>query len=134
MKISNGMWTIAAAALLAGLTACGSQGGEPANPGTSASSASGVQESPGAATPAGDARVTIKDFTYDVPDSVEPGETVTVVNEDSAPHTLTAKDKGGFDVQVAGGATQTFTAPKEPGEYGIICTFHPQMSGTLVVK
>lgn len=134
MKISNGMWTLAAAALLAGLTACGSPGGEPANPGTSASSASGVQESPGAATPAGDARVTIKDFTYDVPDSVEPGETVAVVNEDSAPHTLTAKDKGGFDVQVAGGATQTFTAPKEPGEYGIICTFHPQMSGTLVVK
>ncbi len=134
MKISNGMWTIAAAALLAGLTACGSQGGEPANPGTSTSSASGVQESPGAATPAGDARVTIKDFTYDEPDSVEPGETVTVVNEDSAPHTLTAKDKGGFDVQVAGGATHTFTAPKKPGEYGIICTFHPQMSGTLVVK
>lgn len=134
MKISNGIWAIGAATLLAGLTGCGTGGGESGTPGTSASGAPAVQESAGAATPAGDARVTIKDFTYDVPDFVEPGGTVTVVNEDSAPHTLTAKDKGGFDVQVAGGATQTFTAPKEPGEYGIICTFHPQMSGTLVVK
>ncbi len=134
MKISNAMWSIVAAALLAGLAGCSSQGGAPGNPGTSAPGASAVQESSGAATPAGDARVTIKDFTYDLPDSVEPGETVTVVNEDSAPHTLTAKDKGGFDVQLAGGATVTLTAPEEPGEYGITCTYHPQMAGTLVVK
>lgn len=134
MKISNGIWAIGAAALLAGLTGCGTQGGQSGSPGTSASGAPAIQESTGAATPAADARVTITDFTYSVPGTIKPGQTVTVVNEDSAPHTLTAKDKGGFDVEVAGGATLTFTAPKEPGEYGIICTFHPQMNGTLVVK
>jgi plastocyanin len=65
---------------------------------------------------------------------VRPGARVAVTNTDSDPHTLTAKDKGGFDVEVPAGATVTFEVPEEPGEYGIICRFHPQMTGTLVVK
>ncbi len=59
---------------------------------------------------------------------------VTVTNADSAPHTLTVKDDGGFDVEVPGGATVIFQAPDAPGGYGIICSFHPQMTGMLVVK
>lgn len=57
-----------------------------------------------------------------------------MTNTDSAPHTVTAKDKAGFDVDVPAGATVIFKAPDEPGEYQITCTFHPQMAGTLVVK
>jgi plastocyanin len=78
--------------------------------------------------------ITIKDFQYELPDSVAPGATVTVINEDAAPHTVTAENDGGFDAIAAGGETVTFTAPEEPGEYPIICTYHPQMSATLVVQ
>jgi plastocyanin len=128
MKLSNRVLAVAAAALLAGGAGCGSPGGgaapQPTSPGGSAT----AQDSSGAAT------VTISGFAYEVPASIKPGATVTVINKDSAPHTVTAKDKGGFDVEVGGGKTATFTAPAEAGEYGIICTFHPAMSGTLVVK
>jgi plastocyanin len=54
---------------------------------------------------------------------------------DSTPHTLT--DKGGkFDTGTidANGGTGTFTAPTQPGSYQLKCSFHPQMSGTLVVQ
>lgn len=128
MKLSNRVWAVAAAVLLAGVTACGSTGGGAAPQSTSPGSSSAAQDSSGAPM------VTISGFAYQVPSSVKPGATVTVVNKDSAPHTVTAKDKGGFDVKVDAGKTATFKAPAEPGEYAIICTFHPQMSGTLVVK
>jgi len=128
MKLSNSVWAVAAAALLAGVTACGSTVGGAGPQTTSAGTSSAAQDSSGAPT------ITISGFAYQVPGSVKPGATVTVVNKDSAPHTVTARDKGGFDVEVGAGKTATFTAPNEPGEYAIICTFHSQMSGTLVVK
>ena len=59
---------------------------------------------------------------------------VTVTNADDVPHTLTAKDQGGFDIEVPGGGTVIFQAPQAPGEYGFICILHPQMNRTLVVK
>lgn len=77
--------------------------------------------------------ITIVDFAYELPDTVPPGATVTVVNEDSAAHTVTSSPAGAFDVNVTGGQTATFTAPEEPGEYGIICLFHGNMTATLVV-
>jgi plastocyanin len=78
--------------------------------------------------------ITIKDFEYEMPESIAPGAMVTVVNEDDAPHTVTAKDDGGFNADVPAGETVTFTAPEEPGEYEVICTFHPEMTATLVVS
>ena len=77
--------------------------------------------------------ITIVDFAYELPDTVPPGATVTVVNEDTAAHTLTSSPAGAFDVNLTGGQSATFTAPEEPGEYGIICLFHGNMTATLVV-
>ncbi len=68
-----------------------------------------------------------------MPETVSPGSTVTVVNEDSAAHTVTSSPAGAFGVSVTGGQTATFTAPDEPGEYAIICLFHGNMTATLVV-
>lgn len=78
--------------------------------------------------------ITIKDFAYETPASVEPGAMVTVTNTDRAPHTFTAKGQGGFDVEIPGGGTAVSQAPDAPGKYEIVCTFHPQMKATLVVK
>lgn len=146
MKIGHGVWTIVVAAGLAGLTGCGSPGGEDASQGTAPSGTSSAQQTSGAATPgaasapsaapapAGESTITIRNFAYEMPASVAPGATVTLTNEDTAPHTVTAKDGGAFNAQVAAGDTVSFTAPQEPGEYAIICTYHPRMAGTLIVK
>ena len=131
MRTINRILTVAAAVSLAAITGCAAQEGAPsaAPPATSSS-----VPSAGGSASAGEAVITIRGFAYEVPASIKPGVMVTVTNADSAPHTLTAKDKGGFDVEVPGGATVSFRAPDAPGEYGIICSFHPQMTGTLVVK
>jgi plastocyanin len=76
--------------------------------------------------------ITISDFAFQVPDSVPPGAQITVVNEDSAYHTVTADD-GTFDVGARQGEPVTFTAPEQPGEYPFHCNPHPNMTATLVV-
>ena len=96
----------------------------PASPGTTTSAT--APESSG---------ITIKNFAFTGTLTVKPGEKVTVTNMDSMQHTLT--DKGGkFDTGTinGNGGTATFTAPTQPGSYQLKCTFHPQMSGTLVVQ
>ncbi|MFD1716355.1 cupredoxin domain-containing protein [Georgenia deserti] len=82
---------------------------------------------------AGDVAITIVDFEYELPESVEPGATITVTNEDDVGHTVTSDEEGIFDVVVGPGETVDFTAPEEAGEYPFHCTPHPQMTSTLVV-
>lgn len=82
----------------------------------------------------GDVVITVKDFAYQMPESVSPGATITVVNEDSTPHSVTSDEEGLFDVTFKGDETATFTAPEEPGEYPYVCIFHGNMKDTLVVK
>jgi plastocyanin len=130
MKRINRNLTVATAVSLAAITGCAGQGGDSSAPPAASSAAPSANGS----AQAGAAVITIKDFRYEVPGSVKPGAMITVTNADSAPHTLTAKDEGGFDIEVPGGGTVIFPAPDAPGEYEIICTFHPQMTGTLVVK
>jgi plastocyanin len=111
------------AALLAG--GCAPGGGSTAPP----DGGSTADVSAAAAT------ITIKDFEYGEPITVAPGAVVAVVNMDAAPHTVTAEQGQAFDLQLGGnGATGTFTAPSEPGTYPYICTYHPNMKGTLTVK
>lgn len=124
------LWLVAAVVSLATITGCAAPSGDSSAPPAASSAAPSAEGSAQAA----EGIITIRDFKYEVPASVKPGAMVTVTNSDSAPHTLTAKDEGGFDIEVPGGATVIFQAPDSPGEYGIICSFHPQMTGTLVVK
>lgn len=129
------------AVAMAVVAGCGSSGQSGSGGGSSSSTASTSSSSsasePGSYGKAGTsqaATITIKDFSYSGPVSVAPGATVTVVNQDAQKHTLTAKDKA-FDVTVdGGGGTGTFTAPSTPGSYSYVCTFHANMSDTLVVK
>lgn len=131
MRTINRILAIAAAVSLVALTGCAAEGGgSSAQPAASSSVAPPADESAKSV----EGVITIRDFKYEVPVSVKPGAMVAVTNADSAPHTLTAKDEGGFDVEVPGGATVIFQTPDAPGEYNIICSFHPQMAGTLVVK
>jgi len=59
--------------------------------------------------------------------------TVTWVNNDSAPHTVTADD-GSFDSgNIAPAGTFTFTFTR-PGTYEYYCAYHNWMLGTVIVK
>jgi plastocyanin len=77
--------------------------------------------------------VVVQDFAFTVPAGVTPGSTITVDNQDSVPHTVTADD-GAFDsARVAGGTEGSVTAPAEAGTYAFHCEVHPNMTGTLTV-
>jgi len=70
---------------------------------------------------------------FGAPLTVAPGATVTVVNSDSAEHSVTADTDKAFDVDIDGKGTATFTAPTKPGTYAYHCSYHPSMHGELVV-
>jgi plastocyanin len=65
---------------------------------------------------------------------VKAGETVTVKNNTSVQHTVSANTAaGGFDVTIDPGKTATFPAPAKPGAYPFHCNIHTYMMGTLTV-
>jgi plastocyanin len=102
--------------------------------GSSGSTGPATSSAPAAANAGGGtAEIQIKDFQYVVPASVAPGATVEVVNKDAPAHTITSA-KGGFDTEVQGNGNATFTAPTTAGSYQLICNFHPNMKGELVVR
>jgi hypothetical protein len=62
---------------------------------------------------------------------VRPGQTVTWVNTDPFVHNVTANGWGRYDDLNTG---ERFTAAfDEPGLYPFACTYHPGMSGVIVV-
>lgn len=64
--------------------------------------------------------------------TIEAGQSVEWINEDSAPHTATAK--GTFDSgSLEKGHTFKHTFAKA-GTYAITCNFHRGMKGTVIVK
>ncbi|MFF8414579.1 cupredoxin domain-containing protein [Streptomyces omiyaensis] len=99
-----------------------------------------ARTSPSPSTPSttsvSEERIVIEDFRFEPADlTVSPGAKVSVVNEDSAPHTVTAEDPSAFDTStIEGGRTATFTAPSTAGAYRYLCGIHPSMMGTLTVR
>jgi plastocyanin len=134
-RIAIGAALATGALLLAGCG--GGSSGTPASGDSMSSMSMGsspTSRSTGGTTSGSTATVTIKDFAFDGPPSVAPGTRVTVTNEDSEAHTLTADGAGGFDVKIDPGASATFTAPMKPGSYPYHCTYHSNMHGTLAVR
>lgn len=66
------------------------------------------------------------------PVEVRAGDTVTWVNDDSAPHTATAKDRMFDSGILAKGDAFSLTFEKE-GEYPYYCDVHPNMVGLVAV-
>jgi len=67
--------------------------------------------------------------------TVKAGAEVTLVNRDSANHSLTSDQEGLFNTDLIGkNASKTFKAPLVVGEYPFHCAAHPSMAGVLVVE
>ena len=78
--------------------------------------------------------IEIKEFKYGPPIlSVPVGSTVTWVNHDEEPHTVTSGTGAFSSAGLVNEDTfvQTFT---KPGTYEYFCKVHPFMKGTVVVK
>ncbi len=125
--------------LLAALAGCsGGGGGSSSSSSTPSASASSAASGSPSASPSKSAKatITISDFKFKPSTlTVDPGTKITVVNKDSATHTVTADEKKNFDTgDIAGGATTTFTAPSTSGSFSYKCTIHPFMKATLTVN
>lgn len=78
--------------------------------------------------------ITIKNYGFLVSGPVDPGERITVRNDDNVAHTVTADADAMFNVTVPASATATFTAPDKAGSYPFHCDYHAEMHGTLIVR
>jgi plastocyanin len=77
--------------------------------------------------------VHIANFAFKPPSiTVAAGQSVTFVNDDEEPHTVTAVDKS-FDSQGLDLHANWQHAFTKPGTYAFFCSLHPYMKGTIVV-
>jgi plastocyanin len=65
--------------------------------------------------------------------TVKRGDTVVWVNKDMFPHTATAQDRS-FDSKNIAVSKSWKYVPARTGTFSYICTLHPTMKGTLVVR
>lgn len=85
-----------------------------------------------AAASAADYTVTVANMSYGrVPSNLKVGDTITWVNHDTVPHTVTARDKS-FDLRPGPGQSAKMTLDKE-GSFPFYCIYHAAMRGTLKV-
>ena len=127
-------------ALIVGLTLAACSGGdEPSEPaGTDGGSGDGT-----ATVADGAVEISAADLEFNVTTiEATAGEafTITLVNNDSAPHNISIyAEEGGAALALGptaeGGQTvETDVATLEPGTYYFQCDIHPEMNGTLVVS
>jgi plastocyanin len=65
--------------------------------------------------------------------TVQRGDTVVWINKDLFPHTATAQDRT-FDSREIAPDNSWKLTPARNGTFAYICTLHPTMKGTLIVK
>jgi plastocyanin len=91
----------------------------------------------------GNVEITAAELAFDATTIVAPaGEafTITLVNDDTAPHNISVYvEEGGDDIVLGdvinGGETVTVEVPAlDAGEYFFVCDLHTEMSGTVVVE
>jgi plastocyanin len=101
-----------------------------------AGATSETAQAPADSAPAADPiSVDIANFAF-APKTIEAkvGQTITFTNKDSAPHTATATAGAKFDSgQLDQGKSFSYTA-KKAGTIQFVCSFHPNMTGTIKVS
>ena len=93
----------------------------------------------GATSPAwsqrdGGPQIEIKAHGFGTPQlTVPPGTTVTWINHDDDPHTVTSTENAFRSPGIDTDETYSYTFTK-PGTYEYFCTLHPMMTGKVVVR
>ena len=93
-----------------------------------------VAVAPAVTAAASDATVSIRDFSFaPMSTTVAVGTTVRWKNLDGEPHTVRSVDSGFRSDPLDQNDSFAFKFDK-PGTYRYVCSIHPQMVGTIVVK
>jgi plastocyanin len=134
---------LAAAALAAG---CGGSGSSSSDSGSSSAygskPAAAATDTPAATKTAAAASATGSGTTVDIANfafapadiQAKVGDKITFVNKDSAAHTATATEGAKFDSgSLDQGASFAYVA-KKAGTIKFVCSFHPNMTGTITVS
>ena len=83
---------------------------------------------------AADMEVKIDNFTYNPQQiTVKAGTTITWVNHDDIPHTVTSKT-GAFRSKAMDTDDKFSFTFATPGKFDYFCSLHPHMTGTIVVE
>ncbi|HEX3541933.1 MAG TPA: cupredoxin domain-containing protein [Acidimicrobiales bacterium] len=119
--------------LTLGVAACGSSSTTSSTTvGGAATTTPAAGSTATSAPAAGGTAMTISGFAFKPnPASFKVGSTVTVTNQDSTDHSLTATD-GSFDTGVFSSGSKTITLSKV-GTFTIHCRIHNFMTGTITV-
>ena len=121
-----------AAGLALLLTSCGDTSTTASTSGSTRASTAPSASSGSSTTGGSTNEVVVQGYAFP-PITATAGSSLTLVNRDLEPHTVTADD-GSFD---SGPFTMkkqaTLTVPAAPGSYKFHCKVHPTMHGTLVV-
>ena len=101
--------------------------------------AAAVAQQVAAAGSPGSAEIAIENFAFSPARvTVEPGTAVTWSNRDEEPHNIVNVPAAGqprvFRSQAVDGGDKYSFVFNQPGTYSYICSIHPQMQGTIVVK
>lgn len=93
----------------------------------------GAEKSPQTGLPLAEKNtVTIQDFKFNPAEfTIQKGETITWINQDSVAHTVTGKDINSGSLGKGQSFKQTFN---EAGSFEYHCTPHPSMKGKIIVK
>jgi plastocyanin len=123
-RLARSLGVLAIAAVAVGSTACGS------DKKTSASTAG--KDTSGAA--ASGTEITIKDFKFSPdPLKAKAGATITIKNDDTTTHTVTADSKSFDSGEVANGASGKITLPDKAATVTYHCQIHDFMKGSIEV-
>lgn len=120
---------------LTGLTACGGDDEPSASEDTGSKDTGSETTDPTGGPSAGAATktITIKDFAFSPKGATaKVGDTITVVNDDDAEHTLTAEDDS-FDTGSFGKGEKTIKLTKA-GTIEFFCDIHDYMKGSIKVE
>jgi plastocyanin len=120
-------------ALALAVGGCGSAG--PSSSSSAAPSSSTTASHPATTPPTKKAaRVAISNFAYTPKTiTVRAGTKITWINHDSTAHTATAANHV-FDTGTINPGTSRSITVTKAGSYQYICSFHPFMHGTIIVR
>jgi plastocyanin len=91
---------------------------------------------PGTAAASEPVRISMKDIQYQPKNvAVHEGQAVRWTNDDSVPHTVTARSGASFDSGTMKPNIKAFyeTTMRNAGKVSYVCKIHPNMTGTITI-